>query len=60
MNKDGIMTALVNIAKKRVAPYARTRLNIIPGESQEVATPRSRLLGAYTMRGRGMTKATLG
>eukprot|EP00975_Prorocentrum_lima_P038186 8028774-Prorocentrum_lima.AAC.1 len=34
MKKDEIMTALVNLAKKRVVPYARTRFNIIPYESR--------------------------
>eukprot|EP00975_Prorocentrum_lima_P065763 12905345-Prorocentrum_lima.AAC.1 len=34
MKKDESMTALVNIAKKRVVPYPRTRFNIIPDESQ--------------------------
>eukprot|EP00975_Prorocentrum_lima_P040057 8415658-Prorocentrum_lima.AAC.1 len=53
------MIALVNHAKKRVVPYARTRFNIIPDENQEVATPISRLLGAYTIRGCGVTTATL-
>eukprot|EP00975_Prorocentrum_lima_P036573 7693479-Prorocentrum_lima.AAC.1 len=51
------MTALVNLAQKRVAQDARTRLNIITSKSQEVSTPRSRLLGAYTIRGCGATKA---
>eukprot|EP00975_Prorocentrum_lima_P038223 8035908-Prorocentrum_lima.AAC.1 len=52
------MTALVNLAQKRVVPYARTRFNIIPSQSQEVSTPRSSLLGAYTVRGCEATKAT--
>eukprot|EP00975_Prorocentrum_lima_P031379 6584631-Prorocentrum_lima.AAC.1 len=52
------MAALVNLARKRVVPCARTRLNIIPNKSQEVSTPRPRLLGAYTIRGRGVAKAT--
>eukprot|EP00975_Prorocentrum_lima_P062644 12886733-Prorocentrum_lima.AAC.1 len=60
MKNDHIMNALVRLAKKRVAPYARTRFNIIPHDNQEVATPRSRLLGAYTIRGCGVTKATSG
>eukprot|EP00975_Prorocentrum_lima_P060150 12612249-Prorocentrum_lima.AAC.1 len=58
MTKDHIMNALVAPAKKRVVPYARTRCNIIPENDQEVATPRSRLLGAYTIRGCGIAKAT--
>eukprot|EP00975_Prorocentrum_lima_P013862 2945268-Prorocentrum_lima.AAC.1 len=49
--KDPTMAAVVNLAQKRVVPYARTRFNIIPSQSQEVSTPRSRLLGAYTIRG---------
>eukprot|EP00975_Prorocentrum_lima_P014948 3170202-Prorocentrum_lima.AAC.1 len=36
------------------------RDSIIPDNDQEVATPRSRLLGAYTIRGCGITKATFG
>eukprot|EP00975_Prorocentrum_lima_P067989 12918161-Prorocentrum_lima.AAC.1 len=48
MKKDQIINALVTLAKKRVVPYARTRYNIIPGNDQEVATPRSRLLGTLT------------
>eukprot|EP00975_Prorocentrum_lima_P037689 7927036-Prorocentrum_lima.AAC.1 len=52
------MATLMSMAKKRVVPYARTRLNIIPNQSQEVSTPRSRLLGAYTIRGCGVAKAT--
>eukprot|EP00975_Prorocentrum_lima_P035932 7556494-Prorocentrum_lima.AAC.1 len=30
MTKDQIMTALVNLAQKRVVPYAKTRFSIIP------------------------------
>eukprot|EP00975_Prorocentrum_lima_P031508 6614120-Prorocentrum_lima.AAC.1 len=56
MTKDQIMVALVNLAQKRVVLYART--HIIPNRNQEVPTPRSRLLGAYTIRGCGVTKAT--
>eukprot|EP00975_Prorocentrum_lima_P052921 11093109-Prorocentrum_lima.AAC.1 len=51
------MAALVNLAQKRVAPYARTPC-IIPSQSQEVPTPKSTLIGAYTIRGRAVTKAT--
>eukprot|EP00975_Prorocentrum_lima_P044778 9379908-Prorocentrum_lima.AAC.1 len=54
------MNALVNHAKRRAVPYTRTRFNLIPYENQEVGTPRSRLLGAYTRRGFGVTKATFG
>eukprot|EP00975_Prorocentrum_lima_P063076 12889338-Prorocentrum_lima.AAC.1 len=54
------MKALVSLAKKRVVPYARTRFSIIPCDNQEVATPRSRLLGSYTIRGCGIAKATFG
>eukprot|EP00975_Prorocentrum_lima_P055179 11568952-Prorocentrum_lima.AAC.1 len=54
------MKALVSLARKRVVPYARTRFNIIPDDNQAVATPRSRLLGARTIRGCGITKATFG
>eukprot|EP00975_Prorocentrum_lima_P064776 12899573-Prorocentrum_lima.AAC.1 len=54
------MKALVGLAKKRVVPYARTRYTIISYDNQEVATPRPRLLGAYTMRGCGITQATFG
>eukprot|EP00975_Prorocentrum_lima_P044691 9361357-Prorocentrum_lima.AAC.1 len=60
MKKDQMMSALVALAKKRVVPYARTIYDITPDNDQEVATPRSRLLGAYTMRGCGITKATFG
>eukprot|EP00975_Prorocentrum_lima_P033035 6932971-Prorocentrum_lima.AAC.1 len=52
------MAALVTLAHKRVVQYARTGFNIIRNQSQEVSTPRSRLLGAYTIRGCGITKAT--
>eukprot|EP00975_Prorocentrum_lima_P015157 3213576-Prorocentrum_lima.AAC.1 len=41
-----------------VLPYARTRINLIPKDSQEVSTSRSRLLGANTTRGCGVTEAT--
>eukprot|EP00975_Prorocentrum_lima_P066687 12910616-Prorocentrum_lima.AAC.1 len=58
MTEDQIMTALAKLAQQRVVPYARRRFNIIPGQSQDASTPRSRLLGAYTMRGCGVTKAT--
>eukprot|EP00975_Prorocentrum_lima_P068713 12922183-Prorocentrum_lima.AAC.1 len=58
MTKDQIIIALVKHAQKRVVPFARTRFNTIPDESQEVATPRSRLLGAYPIRGCGITKTT--
>eukprot|EP00975_Prorocentrum_lima_P066419 12909091-Prorocentrum_lima.AAC.1 len=56
-NEEGpIMTALVALAKKKVVPYATTRYNIIPDNDQEMATTRSGLLGAYTIRGRGITR----
>eukprot|EP00975_Prorocentrum_lima_P008385 1791371-Prorocentrum_lima.AAC.1 len=58
MTTDRIMAALVNLAQNRVVPYARTRFNITPSQSQKVSTPRSRLLGAYTIRGCGVTNAT--
>eukprot|EP00975_Prorocentrum_lima_P023600 4967726-Prorocentrum_lima.AAC.1 len=35
MKKDHIMVAMVKFAPKRVDPYASTRFNIIPYESQE-------------------------
>eukprot|EP00975_Prorocentrum_lima_P062820 12887774-Prorocentrum_lima.AAC.1 len=54
------MKALVSLAKKRVVLYARTRFDIIPYDNQEVASPRPILLGAYTIRGCGTTKATFG
>eukprot|EP00975_Prorocentrum_lima_P025125 5275044-Prorocentrum_lima.AAC.1 len=52
------MAALVRLAQKKVVSYAMARFNIIPSQSQEVSTPRSRLLGTYTIRGCGVTKAT--
>eukprot|EP00975_Prorocentrum_lima_P065619 12904474-Prorocentrum_lima.AAC.1 len=60
MKNDLIMKVLVSLAKKRVAPYARTRFNILPDNNQEVAAPRSRSLGAYTIGGCGITKTTFG
>eukprot|EP00975_Prorocentrum_lima_P055973 11733410-Prorocentrum_lima.AAC.1 len=60
MTKDQIRKALVSLARKRVVAYARTRFNIIPYDNREVATPRSRLPGAYTIRGCGIAKATFG
>eukprot|EP00975_Prorocentrum_lima_P004107 891816-Prorocentrum_lima.AAC.1 len=53
------MTALVKLAQERVVPYARTRFNLIPNQRQELSTPRSRLLGAYTIRGCGVAKGHL-
>eukprot|EP00975_Prorocentrum_lima_P008869 1890673-Prorocentrum_lima.AAC.1 len=58
MTKDQIMIALVKLAQQRVYPCASTRFNIIPNGSLDVATPRSILLGVYTIRGCGVTKAT--
>eukprot|EP00975_Prorocentrum_lima_P030718 6444660-Prorocentrum_lima.AAC.1 len=54
------MNALVSLSKKRFVPYARTRFNLLRDDTQEVATPRSILLGAYTIRGCGVTQATFG
>eukprot|EP00975_Prorocentrum_lima_P070421 12931884-Prorocentrum_lima.AAC.1 len=53
------MHVLVSLATKRVVPYARTRFNTIPDDNQELATPRSRLLGACTIRGCGSTRQAL-
>eukprot|EP00975_Prorocentrum_lima_P064626 12898665-Prorocentrum_lima.AAC.1 len=52
------MPALVKLAQKPGAPYARTRFNIIPTQRKEMFTPRCRSFGAYTSRGCGVTKAT--
>eukprot|EP00975_Prorocentrum_lima_P025380 5332738-Prorocentrum_lima.AAC.1 len=52
------MNALLNLAHRKVVPHARTRYNILPEQSQGVSTPRSILLGTYTTRGCGVTKAT--
>eukprot|EP00975_Prorocentrum_lima_P021172 4456279-Prorocentrum_lima.AAC.1 len=60
MKNEQIMKALVSLAKRGVVPCARTRFNIIPYDNQEVATPQTRLLGAYTIRGCGITKAPFG
>eukprot|EP00975_Prorocentrum_lima_P065247 12902352-Prorocentrum_lima.AAC.1 len=42
----------------KLVPYAKTRLNIIPSPPKDAKAPRSVLLGAYTVRGCGVTKAT--
>eukprot|EP00975_Prorocentrum_lima_P003938 858949-Prorocentrum_lima.AAC.1 len=48
------------LSRKKLVPYARTRFNVIPSPTQEVKTPRFVLLGAFTVRGAGVTKATFG
>eukprot|EP00975_Prorocentrum_lima_P021103 4440985-Prorocentrum_lima.AAC.1 len=49
-NKEQVLNQLEELSRKKLVPYAKTRFNIIPSPTQEVKTPRSVLLGAYTVR----------
>eukprot|EP00975_Prorocentrum_lima_P016661 3532549-Prorocentrum_lima.AAC.1 len=58
--KEQVLTKLEALSRKKLVTYARTRFHIIPSPMQEVKTPRPVLLGAFTVRGSGVTKATFG
>eukprot|EP00975_Prorocentrum_lima_P040294 8462308-Prorocentrum_lima.AAC.1 len=48
--REHVLNQLEALSHKRLVPYVKTRFNIIPSPGQEVKTPRSVLLGAYSVR----------
>eukprot|EP00975_Prorocentrum_lima_P055887 11715277-Prorocentrum_lima.AAC.1 len=48
--KEQVLAKLEALLKKKLVPYARARFNIIPFPMQEAKTPRSVLLGAFSVR----------
>eukprot|EP00975_Prorocentrum_lima_P032524 6831374-Prorocentrum_lima.AAC.1 len=46
--REQVLNQLEALPQKKLVPYAKTRFNILPSPTQEVKTPRSVLLGAYT------------